>query len=69
MADEEIQFHRPNCRKSQTYVPDNRGKWFPFCSERCKLIDLGKWFEGEHRIEEPVDLPPGMTRQQDEQSE
>jgi hypothetical protein len=31
--------------------------FFPFCSERCKLIDLGKWFDEEHRIEGP--LEPG----------
>ena len=50
-----------------------RGEWFegkygPFCSHRCKLIDLGKWFEGEHVISEPLRpdhfkefeaLPPG----------
>ena len=29
----------------------------PFCSERCKLLDLGKWLDGTHRIEEP--LEPG----------
>lgn len=23
---------------------------FPFCSERCRLIDLGKWFGEEYRI-------------------
>ncbi len=22
----------------------------PFCSERCKMIDLGAWASGEHRI-------------------
>ena len=22
----------------------------PFCSERCRLIDLGKWATGEYRI-------------------
>lgn len=22
----------------------------PFCSERCKLIDLGAWFSEEHRV-------------------
>ncbi len=28
---------------------------FPFCSERCKLKDLGAWFDGERRInEEPA---------------
>ena len=25
-------------------------KFFPFCSERCKLIDLGAWFDAEYRI-------------------
>lgn len=29
--------------------------FFPFCSERCKLVDLGKWFEEEHRICEPAE--------------
>ena len=24
--------------------------WRPFCSERCRLIDLGKWADEEHRI-------------------
>lgn len=24
--------------------------WRPFCSERCRLIDLGKWASEEHRI-------------------
>ena len=29
----------------------------PFCSERCQLVDLGKWVEGEYRV--PGDqLPP-----------
>jgi endogenous inhibitor of DNA gyrase (YacG/DUF329 family) len=23
---------------------------FPFCSRRCRLIDLGRWLEGEYRI-------------------
>jgi len=24
--------------------------YFPFCSERCKLLDLGAWLDEEHRI-------------------
>lgn len=24
--------------------------WRPFCSERCRLIDLGSWLDGSHRI-------------------
>ncbi len=34
-------------------------KHFPFCSERCRLLDLGKWFDEEYRIERP--LRPGET--------
>lgn len=25
-------------------------RFFPFCSERCKLIDLGAWFDAGYRI-------------------
>jgi hypothetical protein len=32
---------------------------FPFCSERCRLIDLGKWLDGEYRI------PCEMTDEED----
>ena len=27
----------------------------PFCSERCKLIDLGKWASEDYVISTPVD--------------
>lgn len=27
---------------------------FPFCSERCRSIDLGKWASGAYRISSPV---------------
>jgi hypothetical protein len=55
----------PTCKKSGDWLA---GKFAPFCSERCKLIDLGKWFSGENAISEPLrpehfekyaDLPPG----------
>ncbi len=43
----------------------NKGNWFagkygPFCSHRCKLIDLGKWLEAEHTISEP--LQPDLVK-------
>lgn len=38
----------PTCGKTVEWRADNR--WRPFCSERCKLIDLGDWFGEEHRI-------------------
>ncbi len=34
---------------------------FPFCSERCRLIDLGKWASGAYVISSPVqDTGEGM---------
>jgi len=43
----------PSCRK--TAAPRAKNAFFPFCSERCKLLDLGKWLDGAYRI--PV-APP-----------
>lgn len=34
--------------------------WRPFCSERCKLIDLGSWFDESNRIP-GEDTPPSST--------
>ncbi|HEV7165150.1 MAG TPA: DNA gyrase inhibitor YacG [Gammaproteobacteria bacterium] len=31
----------PHCGKSVPWTPDS--KWKPFCSDRCRLIDLGDW--------------------------
>jgi len=40
----------PTCRKIVLRdEPD-----FPFCSERCRLIDLGKWASGGYVISSPV---------------
>lgn len=27
-----------------------KGKFYPFCSPRCKLVDLGRWLDGKYRI-------------------
>jgi endogenous inhibitor of DNA gyrase (YacG/DUF329 family) len=40
---------------------------FPFCSDRCRLIDLGKWASGAYRISSPVldpDVLEGLGSQQ-----
>jgi len=26
--------------------------WYPFCSQRCRLLDLGKWFNQKYRLTE-----------------
>jgi endogenous inhibitor of DNA gyrase (YacG/DUF329 family) len=34
-------------------------KWRPFCSERCKMADLGRWLRGDYRVPGPAaDDPP-----------
>ncbi|MEO7191611.1 MAG: DNA gyrase inhibitor YacG [Vicinamibacterales bacterium] len=33
--------------------------WAPFCSERCKMADLGRWLFGDYRVAgPPVDAEP-----------
>lgn len=32
---------------------------FPFCSERCRLVDLGRWIDEEYRIPEEPDAKGG----------
>lgn len=42
----------PTCKKP---FPENAQRFRPFCSERCKMIDLGRWLDGSYAIPgEPV---------------
>ena len=43
----------PICKKE---VEPGAGD-FPFCSERCRLIDLGKWASGGYVISTPLNDP------------
>jgi len=48
----------PTCGRRARWDPSN--PWRPFCSERCRLIDLGEWLGGNRGIPgEPV--PPQPT--------
>jgi len=38
----------PTCGKSNTWKKENDSR--PFCSPRCKLMDLGAWADEQHRI-------------------
>jgi endogenous inhibitor of DNA gyrase (YacG/DUF329 family) len=38
----------PTCGKPVAWLPENEFK--PFCSERCKLIDLGEWATEQYRV-------------------
>ena len=40
--------HCPQCNAAMRWSTDN--PYRPFCSERCKLIDLGQWATGAYRI-------------------
>jgi endogenous inhibitor of DNA gyrase (YacG/DUF329 family) len=46
----------PTCRRPVEWTPDSAHR--PFCSERCRLIDLGAWFDEKHRI---PDESPGAA--------
>lgn len=54
----------PICGKNNTWRSEN--KFRPFCSDRCKLIDLGEWAKGTRTIPgEPADLNPSSDDQDD----
>lgn len=38
----------PQCSSISEWTPDN--PWRPFCSERCKQIDLGAWASESYRV-------------------
>jgi uncharacterized protein len=40
---------------------------FPFCSDRCRKIDLGKWASGNYKISSPV-LDPEVLEDLDNPS-
>lgn len=40
----------PICKRETVW---QENPWRPFCSERCKLIDLDNWLSGRYRISRP----------------
>jgi endogenous inhibitor of DNA gyrase (YacG/DUF329 family) len=65
----------PVCHKAvkgSVQKQNEETKIFPFCSERCKLVDLGGWLDGRYKIisklqsqesDKPPDDPSGATSQ------
>ena len=49
----------PACKKKTTW---EENRWRPFCSERCKFIDLGKWAAEDYKI-------PGEKAEEKDQPE
>jgi endogenous inhibitor of DNA gyrase (YacG/DUF329 family) len=46
-----IQVRCTTCKKTGDWFA---GRFGPFCSQRCRLIDLGKWFGEENVISDPL---------------
>lgn len=53
----------PTCNKQVEW--SEQSQWKPFCSERCKLIDLGAWADGSHSIP-GEEIPKHTDEQPDE---
>jgi endogenous inhibitor of DNA gyrase (YacG/DUF329 family) len=61
-----MKFQCPICRKP---TDSDSNAEFPFCSERCKLLDLGAWASEKYVISEPVideSFPEDLDRDADE---
>ncbi len=54
----------PTCKKPVLASAED----FPFCSDRCRLIDLGKWASGDYKISTPIFDPDELESLQNEQS-
>ena len=51
----------PTCNKPVEWTEASR--WKPFCSERCKLIDLGAWADESYSIEGKSVMPETLDEQ------
>jgi len=59
MAGKERLVACPRCGKSVRWSTENRYR--PFCSERCKMVDLGAWANEAYRIPvEDSDVAPDV---------
>ncbi len=45
----------PSCKKVVPTADGLRPGSFPFCTDRCKMVDLGKWFGEEYVVPIPID--------------
>jgi endogenous inhibitor of DNA gyrase (YacG/DUF329 family) len=50
MVKRTVKLRCPICKKPVTATDPE----FPFCSERCRTIDLGKWASGQYVISSPI---------------
>lgn len=45
MGAEELKVDCPNCGRTVVRSAESPAPFFPFCSKRCKMLDLAKWFD------------------------
>jgi endogenous inhibitor of DNA gyrase (YacG/DUF329 family) len=50
----------PTCRRDVQWSPASQFR--PFCSDRCRLIDLGAWLTEQHKIPEESSPQDGPMR-------
>ena len=51
MSSNKTKLNCPICGKVTDFFADPLG---PFCSSRCKMVDLGKWLGEDYRVSEPL---------------
>jgi hypothetical protein len=51
------------CSICEQYFDPEQSRSMPFCSDRCRQIDLGRWLKEENGM--PYEGPPGEDVQQD----
>ncbi|ENW79247.1 MAG: DNA gyrase inhibitor YacG [Acinetobacter sp.] len=56
-------FPCPRCGEASTWEGN---EFRPFCSERCKLIDLGAWASDEYKLPTQDAPQSGLQRQEDD---
>jgi len=55
----------PSCRAR--VKPKEENEAFPFCSARCRAVDLARWFTGSYRVPgPPAEVPPAPKRDDDD---
>lgn len=55
----------PICHKEVTHESPE----LPFCSERCRILDLGNWASGKYVISTPLDQPAEQPQSDREDEE
>jgi uncharacterized protein len=59
-----LKLHCPICKKAVKSTDPE----FPFCSDRCRTIDLGKWASGGYVISSPVNDAEESVHENDPES-